>query len=184
VADAFERRLVELSEQLTVGPGLEEGVDVGPMISAEQRDHVLHQVTHALEQGAVLRQGEPEARGNFIRPIVLTGLTHMMDIMREETFGPVACVMRVHDAEEAVRLANDSPFGLGAVVFGADEDRAASVARRLRAGMIGVNRSCGGAGGTPWVGAGESGYNYHGGPEGHRQFAQVRVLSRPRRGGT
>ena len=184
VAEAFEQRLVELAGQLTVGPGLEEGVDVGPMISAEQRDHVLRQVEHALVQGAMLRHGEPEARGNFVRPIVLTGLTHMMDIMREETFGPVACVMRVHDAEEAVRLANDSPFGLGAVVFGADEDRAASVARRLRAGMIGVNRSCGGAGGTPWVGAGESGYNFHGGPEGHRQFAQVRVLSRPRRSGT
>lgn len=183
IADAFEDALLTLTADLVVGPGTEDGVDVGPMISTEQRDHVLAQVQRATREGATLRHGEPVAEGNFIRPIVLTGLSHEMEIMREETFGPVACVMRVHGDEEAVRLANDTPFGLGAVVFGGDEDRAAAVARRLRAGMVGVNRSCGGAGGTPWVGAGESGHGFHGGPEGHRQFTQPRVVSRPRRGG-
>ena len=76
-----------------------------------------------------------------------------------------------------MRLANDSPYGLGAVVFGENEARASEVARRLDAGMIGVNRSIGGVGGTPWVGARQSGYGYHRGRDGHRQFAQVRVLS-------
>jgi acyl-CoA reductase-like NAD-dependent aldehyde dehydrogenase len=183
VAGAFEDALLTLTAELVVGPGTEDGVDVGPMISGEQRDHVLAQVERAAREGATVRHGEAKADGNFIRPIVLTDLTHDMEIMREETFGPVACVMRVDGDDEAVRLANDTPFGLGAVVFGGDEDRAAAVARRLNAGMIGVNRSCGGAGGTPWVGAGQSGYNYHGGPGGHRQFTQTRVLSRPRRGG-
>ena len=74
-------------------------------------------------------------------------------------------------------MANDSPFGLGASVFGGDATRAAAVARRLKAGMIGVNKGCGGASGTPWVGARQSGYGYHGSPEGHRQFAQVCVVS-------
>ncbi len=183
IADAFEARLLELTGELAIGPGTDDGVDVGPMISAEQRDHVLGQVERAVASGATLRHGEPRADGSFVRPIVLTDVDHDMEIMREETFGPVACVMRVSGDDDAVRLANDTPFGLGAVVFGGDEDRAAAVARRLRAGMVGVNRGCGGAGGTPWVGAGESGYGYHGGPEGHRQFAQVRVVSRPRRGG-
>ncbi|MCP3904167.1 MAG: aldehyde dehydrogenase, partial [Planctomycetes bacterium] len=96
--------------------------------------------------------------------------------MRDETFGPVACVLRYDDETEAVRLDNDTPFGLGAAVFGAT-DHACSVGRRLSAGMIGINKGCGGAKGSPWVGAGESGYGYHSGPDGHRQFAQPRVVS-------
>lgn len=100
--------------------------------------------------------------------------------MRDETFGPVACVMRFGSDDEAVRLANDTPFGLGAVVFG-DEDHAAEVARQLDAGMIGVNKGCGGASGSPWVGAKESGYGFHSSRDGHRQFTQTRVVSRPKR---
>ena len=100
-----------------------------------------------------------------------------MAIMVEETFGPVACLMRVKDADEAVELANDTPYGLGACVYGKDEARARDVARRLTAGMIGINKGCGGASGTPWVGAQQSGYGYHSGRDGHRQFAQVRVVS-------
>jgi acyl-CoA reductase-like NAD-dependent aldehyde dehydrogenase len=101
-----------------------------------------------------------------------------MEIMREETFGPVACVQSFAGDDEAVRLANDTPFGLGAAVFGRDVARAASVAARIEAGMVGINQGCGGADGCPWVGAKESGYGFHSGPEGHRQFAQVRVLTR------
>ena len=100
-----------------------------------------------------------------------------MEIMREETFGPVACVMRVSSDEEAIALANDTPFGLGAVVFGGDIERAKRVARQIRAGMVGINRGVGGAAGSPWVGAKASGYGFHGGPYGHRQFAQARIVS-------
>ena len=76
---------------------------------------------------------------------------------------------------EAVRLANDTPFGLGAVVFGGD--RATEVARKMTAGMIGINKSCGGAEGTPWVGARQSGYSFHSSKDGHRNFTQTRVVS-------
>jgi acyl-CoA reductase-like NAD-dependent aldehyde dehydrogenase len=102
-----------------------------------------------------------------------------MPIAQEETFGPVACVTAVKDDEEAVQLANDTPYGLGAVVFGG-ADHAERVARRLNAGMIGVNQSVGGAKGTPWVGARESGYGFHSSVDGHRQFCQVRVVSQPK----
>ena len=131
-----------------------------------------------MKQGAVVRAGGEGHEGNFVVPTVLTGLSHGMDIMRRETFGPVACIMRFSDDSEAVRLANDSPYGLGAVVFGGDDERAWSVAERIQAGMVGVNRGVGGASGSPWVGAKESGVGYHGGPSGHRQFAQVRIVSR------
>ena len=109
---------------------------------------------------------------------MLAGVNHSMEIMREETFGPVACIMEFDSIDQAVSLANDSPFGLGAAVFGADESRATNVAERLSTGMVGVNRGCGGAEGCPWVGAKQSGVGFHSGVEGHRQFAQLRVLSK------
>jgi acyl-CoA reductase-like NAD-dependent aldehyde dehydrogenase len=109
---------------------------------------------------------------------VLTGVTPEMPIAQEETFGPVACVTVVDGADEAVRLANGSRYGLGAVVFGGAA--AADVARRLTAGMIGINQGVYGARGTPWVGARESGYSFHSSRDGHRNFTQTRVVSRPR----
>ena len=179
VADAFEDAVRQKTTELKVGPGENEGVTVGPMINEQQRDHVLRQIDDAVKHGATVIAGGDGHHDNFIMPTVLTGLAHDMEIMREETFGPVACIMRFDDVDEAVRLANDTPFGLGAAVFGA-QDQASGVARRLTAGMVGVNRGCGGASGTPWVGAQQSGYGYHSGRDGHRQFAQVRVVSEGR----
>jgi acyl-CoA reductase-like NAD-dependent aldehyde dehydrogenase len=178
IAPDFVKLLVERAGSMAVGNGMEDDTKVGPMISARQRDHVLAQIRTAVEAGATVATGGATSEGLFIRPTVLTDLDHGHEIMREETFGPVACVMTYRDDDEAVTLANDSPFGLGAVVFGADEERAAQVARRLSAGMIGINRGCGGASGTPWVGARESGYGYHHSKDGHRQFTQARVVSR------
>jgi acyl-CoA reductase-like NAD-dependent aldehyde dehydrogenase len=177
VADDFEALVCRLTAEQRVGPGRDEDVQVGPMISTRQREHVLGQITDAVGQGATIAAGGDGHHDNFIMPTVLTNVDHEMGIMREETFGPVACIMRCADADEAVALANDTPFGLGASVFGADDDRTTNVARRLGAGMIGINKGCGGASGTPWVGARESGYGFHSGRDGHRQFAQPRVVS-------
>ena len=143
---------------------------------------VLRQIEDAVRRGAKVLLGGTAGSGNFVPPTVLVDLDHAMPIMREETFGPVACVMTFGDEEEAVRLANDSPYALGGAVFGSDA-RATRVAERLTSGMVGVNRGCGGAEGTPWVGARQSGYGFRGGPEGHRQFAQVRVISKSRSSG-
>jgi acyl-CoA reductase-like NAD-dependent aldehyde dehydrogenase len=184
VADAFERELLRLTAEQIVGEPTQDGVAIGPMVNARQAAGVRRKIDAAVAAGARLAAGgaAPPARTGtaFVAPTVLTDVTHGMEIMREETFGPVACIMRVRGADEAVALANDSRFGLGAVVFGRDEARARTVARRLAAGMIGVNKSCGGAGGAPWVGARESGYGYHSGRDGHRQFAQVRVITTPK----
>ncbi len=175
-ADAFIRHLCNAAAAKTVGDGMNSETDVGPMISTRQRDHVLEQIDAAIADGATLAHGGQGHHGQFIMPTVLRGVTHDMAIAKEETFGPVACVIEVEDDAEAIRLANDTPFGLGAVVFG-PQKAAEAAGRKLRAGMIGVNKSCGGAEGTPWVGAQESGYGFHGGKEGHRQFAQVRLVS-------
>ena len=178
IASEFEQALTELASAMKLGDGLD-GADVGPMVNARQRDHVLSQVDAAVADGATVLTGADGHHDNFVTPTVLTGVTEEMDIGRVETFGPIACVTRVSSVDEAVERANDTHFGLGAVVFGGDEERAAAVARRLTAGMIGVNRPPGGAVGTPWVGARESGFGFHKSKDGHRQFAQTRVLTRP-----
>ena len=164
---------------MTVGNGLDPETLVGPMVSRRQRDHVVAQLDDAVGRGArVLSGGERSAEGHFLTPVVLDQVDTTMRIVSEETFGPVAVVIRYEDEADAVRMANDTPFGLGAVVFGGDEERAYQVARQLKAGMVGVNRGVGGAHGTPWIGARESGYGFHKSAAGHRQFAQLRVVSR------
>lgn len=178
VAEPFEQRLIALASEMVVGNGATEGTEIGPMISPHQKAHVVRQVQEAVSRGAALRCGDLAGEGNFLRPMVLTGVDHEMALMRDETFGPVVGVMRFAADDEAVALANDTPYGLGATVFG-DEAHALDVARRLDAGMIGVNRGVGGASGAPWVGAKQSGYGFHSGVDGHRQFAQVRLVSTP-----
>ena len=184
IAQEFETALAQQAKTFTVGRGLEKGTTVGPMINQGQRDHVLAQVRDALDRGArplvgAEQAGEPPP-GSFLAPIVLADVGPDLDIMNTETFGPVACVATFATDDEAVASANRGIYGLGAVVFGGDLDRASAVARRLDAGMIGVNRGVGGASGAPWVGAKQSGYGFHSGRDGHRQFAQVRMVSLPR----
>jgi len=178
VADDFEAALTHLAATMSVGSGLEEA-DVGPMVNARQRDHVLAQIDAAVAAGATVLAGGANHRDNFVTPTVLTGVREDMDIGTVETFGPVACVTRVASIDEAVERANATVFGLGAVVFGENPVETEAVARRLTAGMIGVNRAAGGLPGTPWVGARESGFGFHKSKDGHRQFTQTRVLTRP-----
>ncbi|MFM1823736.1 MAG: hypothetical protein RI967_2002 [Planctomycetota bacterium] len=180
IHDAFVAKLAEKAANLRIGAPSEAGVSVGPMVHGRQKAKVVAQIEGALAAGARVVGEGPVAEGNFVRPTILVGVDHTMEIMREETFGPVACVQAFDTVDEAVRLANDSPFGLGGAVFGGDLARAEAVAARIETGMIGVNQGCGGADGCPWVGVKHSGYGFHSGPEGHRQFAQMRVLSRPK----
>lgn len=179
IAAKFEAKMRELTAGLRVGPGTEDGIDIGPMINATQRTHVLAQIEDAVSRGARLVAGGEGHRDNFVMPTIIADVSPDMEVLREESFGPVTCIVPFSSDEEAVRLANDTPYGLGAAVFG-EEDHAYSVARRIQAGMVGVNKSCGGASGSPWVGAKESGYGFHGSPAGHRQFTQTRVVSVPK----
>ncbi len=177
IAKDFEQRVATLTQQLKVGAGSEEGVEIGPMINATQREHVLSQLDDAVARGARVVAGGEGHHGNFVMPTVLTELSPEMKVMREETFGPIACILPFASVSEAIRAANDTPYGLGAAVFGGDEAKALEAARQLDAGMVGVNKSCGGATGAPWVGAKESGYGFHSSKAGHRQFTQPRVVS-------
>ena len=179
IADRFEALLVEATASMKQGDGLDQGVRVGPMVNAQQCCHVLAQLEAAVSEGAEVLAGGSGHHDNFVTPTVLTGVTEEMAIAKDETFGPVACVTRVGSEDQAVQKANATHFGLGAVVFGEDGQRTAQVARQLTAGMIGINKAAGGARGTPWVGARESGFGFHKSKDGHRQFTQTRVITKP-----
>jgi acyl-CoA reductase-like NAD-dependent aldehyde dehydrogenase len=143
IADRFLEGVVRETERLTVGDPGEWTTEIGPMVSDEQAGMVTELVDDALEQGARRLTGGPKKvkgmSGSFIAPTVLTDVTHEMRIMSEEIFGPVLPVVRVRDEEEALRLANDSQFGLGASVWTADRAKGERIGRRLESGMVWIN---------------------------------------------
>ena len=143
VADRFVDEVVRGARELRVGDPLSWETEIGPMVSSEQFELVRELVDDAVANGAVLRCGgpveTPDGGGSFFAPTVLTDVTHDMRIMREEIFGPVLPIVTVDSEEEAVALANDSEFGLGASVWTRDRERGERVAGRLQTGMAWVN---------------------------------------------
>jgi acyl-CoA reductase-like NAD-dependent aldehyde dehydrogenase len=144
VADRFVAGVVERAESLRVGDPLDPDVEIGPMVSEEQYDLVKELVDDAVENGATMRCGGPVSvegyeNGRFYAPTILTDVTPDMRIMREEIFGPVVPITVVESEEEAIRLANDSEFGLGASVWTTDRDKAERIARRIESGMVWLN---------------------------------------------
>jgi succinate-semialdehyde dehydrogenase/glutarate-semialdehyde dehydrogenase len=145
VAERFIAGVVAGAERLRVGDPMSWDTEIGPMVSREQYELVAELVDDAVTSGATLRCGGPvqspsglEA-GSFYGPTVLTGVTHQMRIMREEIFGPVLPIIVVDSEDEAVAMANDSDFGLGASVWTADRAKGERFARELDAGMVWIN---------------------------------------------
>jgi succinate-semialdehyde dehydrogenase/glutarate-semialdehyde dehydrogenase len=166
IYDKFLQACVSKTEKLRVGNGMEEGVDVGPMIHARQLQLVEAHVADAIAHGARLVTGGrrlPNLGENFYQPTVLADVHPEMRIMREETFGPVLPVMAFDSEAEAVRLANDSEFGLAASVWTRNQERGETIATEIQAGTVMVNDviSCFGIseaphGGTKLSGIGRS----------------------------
>lgn len=174
VADAFEAKVVEQAKRYKVGSYLDKEAWVGPIIHERQRKKILDQIDDAIAKGAKRIYGDENHPPYFVNPTVLTNVHEDMKIAKEETFGPVICITRYDDIEKAIQWANATEFGLGASIFGYKNVEA--VARRIDAGMIGINTSEEGPGDFPFVGIKESGFGFHGSIEGHRQFAQTRVI--------
>lgn len=145
IADTFIARFAEQARSLRIGNGLDPEVELGPMFNEEVRQKTREHIADAVSKGAQVLcgghepAGEEFQRGYFFLPTVLTEVDHSMRVMREETFGPVAPIMRFRNLDEAIALANDSPYGLAAYVFTRDLHTAFYIAERLEAGGIGVN---------------------------------------------
>jgi acyl-CoA reductase-like NAD-dependent aldehyde dehydrogenase len=143
VSDTFIEGVVRETERLTVGDPREWTTEIGPMVSEEQAKIVNELVDDAVENGATKHTGGPTEvegmEGSFIAPVVLTGVTHEMRIMKEEIFGPVLPVVTVDSEEEAVELANDSEFGLGASIWTKDRPKGERMAHQIESGMVWIN---------------------------------------------
>jgi acyl-CoA reductase-like NAD-dependent aldehyde dehydrogenase len=141
-AERFTRLCVEKTKKLHVGPAADPDAEIGPMIRLAQLEKVEAQLHDAVERGAQVLTGgnrRPDLGTNFLQPAVVTNVDHSMQLMREETFGPVIAIRAVANADEAVALTNDSPFGLSASVWTADNSRGLEIASRVRAGSVMIN---------------------------------------------
>lgn len=181
--EAFEAKVVEKAKAWVAGNGADENSRLGPMVSDMQRQLVARHVEEALsdsrpetKRAKKLFQGEVRGAGagHFFPATVLTNLGQDMLIMREETFGPVVAISTFNGQEdEAVRLANDTEYGLTACVYTGDTAKGQRVAMGIAAGQVGVNRypMAGAPVACPWVGHRGSGFGYHSGADGWRQFS-------------
>ncbi|WP_017589764.1 NAD-dependent succinate-semialdehyde dehydrogenase [Nocardiopsis ganjiahuensis] len=181
VYDAFVAAFVERVAALRVGDPGQEGTDLGPLSSEAAAQHVVGQVEDAVAHGATVLTGggRPDREGAFVEPTVLTGVAPGTRAYREEIFGPVAVVHRVGSVDEAVALANDTPYGLGGVVFGADENAALAVGDRLDTGMVSVNAPSRTQADLPFGGVKASGVGRELGEYGMAEFVNRKLFRTP-----
>jgi succinate-semialdehyde dehydrogenase/glutarate-semialdehyde dehydrogenase len=181
VAEEFTRRLHAEFGRLTVGHGLDQGVDVGPLIEEAALEKVERHVADAVARGASVLIGgsRAEVKGvrTFFEPTIITGADESMLLAREETFGPVAPIFTFSSDDEVVARANDSDFGLAAYFFTTDLNRAIHVAERLEYGTVGVNDASISAVQAPFGGVKESGIGREGGPLGIEEYLEVKYVS-------
>jgi acyl-CoA reductase-like NAD-dependent aldehyde dehydrogenase len=181
VHDEFVRKVVDNVKQLRQGtPGGPGTVEVGALTFAPQIDIVDSHVKDAVEQGAKVEVGghRGSGPGRFYEPTVLTNVTHQMRCMREETFGPTLPIMAVDDVDEAVRMANDSEYGLQASVFTKDVAKGEAIARRIEAGAVVVNDGLlnYAAMGAPMGGWKSSGVGSRHGANGIRKYCKTQTI--------
>lgn len=178
VADDFTARFAEAVDALRVGDPLLQTTDVGPLARGDLRDTLERQVAESLAMGAQLLVGgrRPGGPGFFYPPTVLDGATATMPIVCEETFGPVAAIVRARDAEHAISLANDSPYGLGAAIWTRDLEAGKRLAREIQAGSVFINGLVASDPRMPLGGVKRSGYGRELGDHGIWEFTNIQTI--------
>jgi succinate-semialdehyde dehydrogenase/glutarate-semialdehyde dehydrogenase len=176
--DRFATAFARATSQLRVGDGFEEGVQVGPLIDAAALAKVESHVADATARGArTLTGGTRDAHGGtFYTPTVMVDVPADALLAREETFGPVAGLVRFHTDEEAYRLANDTPYGLAAYVYSRDVGRLWRAAEALEYGMVGANTGIFSTAVAPFGGVKESGFGREGSYYGLEEWLNVKYL--------
>ena len=179
VAEEFARRLADRMSALTLGPGTADGVQVGPLVNREAVDKVDELVRDAVAKGAtvVTGGGRPDRDGCFYEPTVLTEVPPGAELLHEEIFGPVAPVVSFDTEDEAIRLANDTEYGLVAYLYTGDLARGLRVSERLEAGMVGLNRGLVSDPAAPFGGVKQSGIGREGGHEGILDYLEATYVA-------
>ncbi|MBT2384894.1 succinic semialdehyde dehydrogenase [Streptomyces sp. ISL-11] len=186
VADDFLERFTARTRALRLGTGLAYGADMGSLVSHRQLENVSRHVEEAMAKGATVLAGgrpRPDVGPLFYEPTILDGVEAPMAVCAEETFGPVVSVYRFHDEDEAVALANCTPYGLNASVWTADGRRGREIAARLRAGTVNVNEAYAAAYGSaqsPMGGMGDSGLGRRHGSEGILKYTEAQTVAHQR----
>lgn len=177
IAETFTSRLVEKVQQLRVGNGLEEGVDLGPLIDAAAIEKVRKHINDAIEKGAKVETGGELIKDQYFAPTIITNVNDEMICMTEETFGPVAPVTTFKSEEEVIARANDSIFGLAAYVFTENITRGIRITEALEYGIIGLNDGLPSTPQVPFGGFKQSGLGREGGHYGIEEFLEVKYIS-------
>ena len=176
IKDEVVDKLVDLSKSLKIGPGIEKDTDLTPVISENQLQKVEGYARSGIQEGAEAAHGGKriERDGYFMEPTILNNVKQDMTVAREEIFGPVLSILEYEDQEEAIKIANDTDYGLGAGVFTKDLKKASWTAGKLEAGQVYVNKWFTGNHATPFGGYKQSGYSREKGIDGLKSYLQVK----------
>jgi succinate-semialdehyde dehydrogenase/glutarate-semialdehyde dehydrogenase len=179
VAAEFSARLSARLAALKVGPGLEDGVELGPLVNADTRSKVAGLVDSATGAGAKVLTGghAPDRTGFYYEPTVLDSVPAGAGILSEEIFGPVAPIVRFTDADEAIALANNTEYGLVSYLYSRDLRRALRVAEALESGMVGINRGVVSDPAAPFGGVKQSGLGREGAHEGLLEYTETKYIA-------
>ncbi len=176
--------LKAIYESIGAGDPQDPATICGPVISAKQQARILGYIRKGVDEGATLLVGTLDApkqfsKGFWVNPTLFTDVDNSMTIAREEIFGPVLVVIPYEDEQDAIRIANDSPYGLAGNVMSGSLERSLSVARRLRAGFIGLNGTAGYGADTPFGGYKDSGVGRQNGIAGFEQYTEIKSVAYP-----
>jgi succinate-semialdehyde dehydrogenase/glutarate-semialdehyde dehydrogenase len=179
VHDAFAAKLKDKMAGLKMGNGLDDGVNLGPLVNAEGRDKVIHLVGDAVKKGAKILVGgkAPEGPGFFYPATVLTNVPDGADMLHEEIFGPVASIQTFKTEDEVIKRANDTQYGLVAYLYTGDLKRGLRVSEKLDFGMIGLNRGLVSDPAAPFGGMKQSGIGREGAHEGLKEYLETQYIS-------
>jgi acyl-CoA reductase-like NAD-dependent aldehyde dehydrogenase len=178
IADEFTRRVVAFTETLKLGDGMDPNTDIGPMINLKQLEDVNDRVRNAIREGARVltggRRASRFAKGFFYEPTVMTDIRHTMKLVQTETFGPILPIMRVSGIEEAIELANDSSYGLGANIYTNNMEWAMRAMDRITAGTFWINDPLTDNDAGPFGGMRQTGHSRELGEEGLDEFRETK----------